>query len=102
MSYGYEGNYKMAEKQTLREICKNSEKERSDYIYRCNMYCVQAHAFDDQFEKANLSIFEYLIQKKHLLLTITETKKFLEYRDSGNAIWHLKSGLKLEVSKLNL
>jgi len=40
---------------------------------------VQANLFDDIYEKADLTIFDYLMQSKHLIITFSQFKELLAY-----------------------
>jgi len=61
------------------------------------MYCVQAHAFNGNFETQDLSIYDYLLSFSHEIISFKMMDRLVEYWNSNKIEWHLDRGLKINT-----
>lgn len=59
------------------------------------MFCVQAHAFNGQFEPLDSTIQEYLMSFRHMIISFKMMDRLIEYWNSNKIEWHIDRGLKL-------
>lgn len=75
----------------------NDRTERSKYkdAWHNNMFCVQAHSFNNQFEPQDISIYDYLLSFAHEIISFKMMDRLVEYWNSNKIEWHLDRGLRL-------
>lgn len=61
------------------------------------MHCVQAHAFNNQFEPSEITVQDYLLSFGHEIISFKMMERLVEYWNSNKIDWHLERGLKLNT-----
>ena len=62
-----------------------------------NMFCVQAHAFNNVFEQLDITIYDYLLSFSHEIISFKMMDRLVEYWNSNKIEWHLDRGLKVNT-----
>ena len=60
-------------------------------------FAVQGHVFNDQFEKADLSVFNYLMKENLEIVTFSMANKIQEYWSTYKIEWHIDRGLRINT-----
>ena len=61
------------------------------------MFCVQAHIFNNEYEAADVTIFDYLNSFSHEIISFKMMDRLVEYWNSNKVEWHIDRGLKLNT-----
>ena len=67
-----------------------------------NMFCVQAHAFNNVFEQLDITIYDYLLSFSHEIISFKMMDRLVEYWNSNKIEWHLDRGLKVNTDGTQL
>ncbi|CDW71874.1 UNKNOWN [Stylonychia lemnae] len=81
--------------ENLMEVIERQEKFRQKDQWNQTAYVVQAHVFNDQIERQNQSVYEYLIKDQHDIISFSYCAKITEYWLSQRVEFHIEKGLKL-------
>ena len=75
----------------------NLNKTRKTEQWHQNTYCIQAHAFNNQFESSEITVYDYLVSFSHDIISFKMMDRLVEYWNSNKIDWHLDRGLKINT-----
>lgn len=97
-----EYSYKLSNLDRVEKLINKNIDHMQRLIWDNTDYSVQANLFDDIYEPENITVFDYLMQPKHLVVTVTQMKEILTFLRKTSLEFHLSRGLEIPINKLNL
>lgn len=73
------------------------DKTRKTEAWHQNTYCVQQHAFNNSYESAEITVYDYLVSFSHDIISFKMMDRLVEYWNSNKIEWHLDRGLKINT-----
>lgn len=89
-------------KSKLKEIVKDTEELTEEFAFRSIMVCLQSHCFDDKYEPSDFTVYDYLMQKGHLIMMMGQVKDLLNFKDKMSVFWHMKMGVQVQLDRLKV